>query len=996
MLRKNRSEFSVAILNFEKVIERSPLSKAAFKAGIELADLYNAQGLTGKTLQLMQPLLASAVEEYKSSAQMKSGDAEYLQNNFEAALDYYERTIDPDIETSLKKAWMLEQLERSEEAINEYLKISKRGDLESTQATIRAAVLLTNEEKWETSAKLWAKLITYPEDNQVDSRTWYEYLNASSKAGIDHLIPDTAYFRINRTDPLIDEIALLTYTHLISKAAEDQKTLFPEPEDYFKFFSASPFLHKANVEREFYINNKRQSADLMEKMAALYSRQPGEVNQSRWALDWGDFYLYDLKDPHKALDQYIRVLDNYLASAEEIDYALHQRTYAYITLLKRAIHQRDEYDIGMYSDSSKANLINYVNLTVDSTKTVTLLEEFLATLLTIENSNEEKTATILETGKTLNENYGWRAFQVETVISYAGFLLNESRLDSLQLKTLAGELTSRSIITGDLHHRAELMRLAVECVTASGDDSSAFDFAINAKNEFAKTSIDGWFLYWLSIQERTAFEDRLSYLREYESKYPYLVDTYEIEMLYAELFSLNDNKLEALAAKKRAMVSERYSLPAIDILNISTADEYFQEGKAYYEISNLIDAKKNLQIFLNFKTVSKSIVEAYFILADIDCHEGSFETALSYADSAESLHPTAELTSKLSRLKTQIYMKLEDYNQALSGWRALAASDTTEDNLILYRENLIVCLYRLGLLQEARTEARQLYKDCKKRPGLDDMKARFYLEKGNYFARMKNWEEAEKQYITVEKNFSQSMWIDDAAYFAALALIHQNKLVEGSDQLVKFAENYPDSLLADDALIQAGINYYKREKYSEASVTLKRVWNDSSASRHWLTAFSKLISVYNDMRFYDAGIRLTRDYLDRFPATEDLVRRKMYIGWAHLQLGEWDDAIRHYTSLFPLAEAETEAEAQYYVGEAYMGNSEYRTAILEFLKVKILGRKTKLDWGVTALYQAGVCYEKLDEKEGAARMYQRIIKEQGETSNFGMAAAKKLEALGID
>ena len=222
---------------------------------------------------------------------------------------------------------------------------------------------------------------------------------------------------------------------------------------------------------------------------------------------------------------------------------------------------------------------------------------------------------------------------------------------------------------------------------------------------------------------------------------------------------------------------------------------------------------------------------------------------------------------------------------------------------------------------------------------------------------------------------------------------------EGITALERFLEDYPESEFISNAYLSLGLSHYDAEQYPESVAALKRVWENDSVSQQtgsysqWLTAFEVLIKVYRDLRFWDASIRLVRDYIERFPNAPDLLDRRMDIGQYYLQLGQWNDAIGYYRPLLPLANAEQEAEIQYYIGEAYFNSGDFRTAILEYLKVKLLGRRTQLDWGVTALYQTGLCYEELEDWAGAARMYQQIIAERGGTSNYGRAAQRKLDAL---
>ena len=92
-------------------------------------------------------------------------------------------------------------------------------------------------------------------------------------------------------------------------------------------------------------------------------------------------------------------------------------------------------------------------------------------------------------------------------------------------------------------------------------------------------------------------------------------------------------------------------------------------------------------------------------------------------------------------------------------------------------------------------------------------------------------------------------------------------------------------------------------------------------------------------------------------------------------------------------ESDEEAEARYYLGEAYWGLRDWEQAVREYLRVAYLHRSEAL-WAVTAELRAAACYEKLNRKAQARRLYQRVVTTQGAASPFGQEAQAQLEALG--
>lgn len=91
------------------------------------------------------------------------------------------------------------------------------------------------------------------------------------------------------------------------------------------------------------------------------------------------------------------------------------------------------------------------------------------------------------------------------------------------------------------------------------------------------------------------------------------------------------------------------------------------------------------------------------------------------------------------------------------------------------------------------------------------------------------------------------------------------------------------------------------------------------------------------------------------------------------------------------AKSETAAMAQWMIGETYLHQKKYETALREFSRLEILYAHPV--WQAGALLQAGKCHELLGDAKSAVDQYQRILKSYGNTT-FATEAAERLKKLG--
>ncbi len=991
-LYKRRFELASARESYQTCIDRFPAIAPAAKARLELAGIENLRGSQDEARRIVAPLLASSVPEFRIKALIVCGDAEYLRSNYEDAVAFYDSAASGSHEAMLKSAWTTELLGRRKSALDRYIKLAGAPASIGASAKLRAAMLAYDLGQPERAAAMWVRLIEDPNFADTTGRAFLELARARAEARLEGVSAAAdSILQENPASPFLDD-ALFLAARAAFRKGEYQGAL-NRYEILIKECPASAFCDSAALGIEFIRNFHLRGEKLIERMAELSSLPQNRTNPVRWALDWGDFYLDEFKDPVKAADQFDRVLDDILATTEDRLTALHRSGIAYQLLAEAARREKDSYSWTMYSDSAHNRLTVLKRLDPFGHQTLELSIRLIEFDAALARSGQATPPIIASRCEEIISKFGEDSLPAATTAIYLESMIAAGRVEAKNIVALIAVAERGSKRTNDLQTIARLKYWEVEALTSIGEGASALDTAVSITANYPSTKSAAKSSLMLASSTIISPAMRLEYLTQYRDYYPYRVDEGRISLLEADLLDSLDRPIDALSARQRADAALGWGRPKLDILELPPLEIRMERAIAFRRAGQFAQAAEELAIVLNSAPEGENSPAALLELAMVEKGRQNPQGALLLLDSLILRHADSQAASNSGWFKPILLMELGRFREAENSYAGLAAESNNSDSLYAYAVNQIVCQYRQGRAEEAKKSANELYKRFKDRPNLDQTKALLTLEKGRSLDQSKKHAEARENYALIRDKFSQTIWADDAAFAYGQSLVQEGKYEDACKALERLVTDYPESSLALEGALSLGLTQYQLEKYSEAVVSLKKVWDARNASGLWQSAFESLSLVYRNLRFFDAAIRLNRDYLNRFPEAPDGLDRKIDIAQFYLEQKEWDEAIRQYRPLLPFADAEREAEIQYYLGEANLGKGDFRTAILEFLKVKVLGRKTKLDWGVTAIYQAGFCYEKLGDLEGAARMYQKIIEESGETSNYGRAARQKLESL---
>jgi TolA-binding protein len=278
-------------------------------------------------------------------------------------------------------------------------------------------------------------------------------------------------------------------------------------------------------------------------------------------------------------------------------------------------------------------------------------------------------------------------------------------------------------------------------------------------------------------------------------------------------------------------------------------------------------------------------------------------------------------------------------------------------------------------------------------PDDKDAEAEFLYEIGLYQYRQQNYKTANETFDKLAGDYKESKFAPWGHYYMAKILEVTNALDDAAKRYDDVLQQYPSSDVVPHVLLSLGNMHFNAERYDQAVKYYQTIIEKPDLAQDVLPyAMNNLIQAYESTKLYDAALKVTKDYIAKFPNDENIIDKKIKVGLLYTKLGYFDQAIVHFQNLINESGSLMEAELRYNIGEAYYDKGDYEQAILEYLKVPYLvSRQGKVNWTATALYMAGQSYEKMSKFNQAIEMYQQVIDRSGIDATFKAAAKKEIE-----
>lgn len=418
----------------------------------------------------------------------------------------------------------------------------------------------------------------------------------------------------------------------------------------------------------------------------------------------------------------------------------------------------------------------------------------------------------------------------------------------------------------------------------------------------------------------------------------------------------------------------------------STPETFYSLAVAYEKKG---DRQKAVHYYIQYLLHDRRGAEAgrcFYALGGLARTQGRTDLAAIYFKEAAALGGTSNATRDIADLLFQT----EQYNEAARQYALLAKSADSSSQKEYLQERVIVSTLRMNKLAEAKQLIEQFQKAYGKQPATE---AEFEYEIGSSYYQRQDYSNARKAFEKVSDDYKRTKFGPWGRYYIGKIAEVSNKLPDAAKIYESILNDTPSSDVLPRVLLSLGNMHFNAERYEEAIHYYQQITSDPEKAGDVLSyAMNNLIEAYESTRAYDAALKMTREYIERFPNDENIIDKKIKLGTLYTKLGYYDQAVLYFQNLINEAGSLLEAELRYDVGDAYYQKGDYQQAILEFLKVPYLvSRQGKVNWTATSFYMAGQSYEKMSKFEEAIGMYQQIIDRPGIDATFKAAAKKEID-----
>ncbi len=907
-----------------------------------------------------------------------------FQSAFNAFLSAEKRSTDPEerLASILEKAKCLELLGESQIAINEYQKIvDDTNDVESIlkKGILSIAHLYVTGEVFERAAYYYRQYLTlFPDDQLTDvvllrlGKIYFENLNQF----------DSGFRTLNRIWDDYPASRLMPESRFVyAKALEEMGRREEAIQVYsllYRYFPGTDWAKKAigrlnQIETYFSVDYREG----LSQLAVLVQKTLSSPNDPNVLFELGEVSFQYLKEYEDAI-QYFKSYLSLHQQDEKMDVILFQIGQSY-----EALYLMDRQSA--YLDSTK----RFYHAVISGAPNGSYAYEAgirIANLETIEN-------TLL----------GYQSYR-DLLMKYPDGYKND------EILYLMGGLSMQndSVYSAIKHFQ----RFITE-YPESEYQEEAFYFMGKIHYQIGNYhAADSLFNLYKNHYSDGEFLPEITY---YQAKCAILLEDVDSAILLLEQFdqnfyfspwsdSCNRNlaslylqtaayqKAAALYQKMTVEDSLQFYLSSMGLVpnrESQDNDNLIGLAKAYEGLKKYKEANRlYFQLLRNNQDIGNHVF-ALSSLARLAEEENHISRAMNYLSTIVNEFPADSTVEQLGLL----YFRLGQYDKAQQLLDQALTLSPSEEHQIFISSRAIVALYRQKMIPQADARIAIFEKSYKNDPQLKKFLSEFTFEKGLIYSQEKEFDLALNIFKDIVQKYKDTEYVPSADLEIGRIYLITNKIEDALNKLTYMVEQYPNHPVLAKVYLNLGDHYFRSNQYENALRSFKLAIQNDSSEEVVPVAMRYLIRVYDSLRMWDAALSTAREYIGRFPEAEDILEKRIQIGIFYMDLNEYTRAIEYLRDVKRNADFETEAEIQYWIGKCFYNMGQFEQAIFEFLKVKYLSKPTQLPWDTTALYEAGLAYTKLDKPQEALKLFQKIVEQEGATSDLGRIARERIKEI---
>ncbi|NPV46603.1 MAG: tetratricopeptide repeat protein [Armatimonadetes bacterium] len=377
-------------------------------------------------------------------------------------------------------------------------------------------------------------------------------------------------------------------------------------------------------------------------------------------------------------------------------------------------------------------------------------------------------------------------------------------------------------------------------------------------------------------------------------------------------------------------------------------------------------------------------------LVDLYARQGDVERARQLAEELTQSETTAEAKGYALNAVAEALYKAKRYPDAMA---------TYAEVLKVAPESSAAPYAQLGLawakLEAGAADAEEAFLTVSRKYPQSPAAARVpegLLAIAERLFEAENYPAAQAAYQRLLNDYPASDLGDEAEYKLAWALLRQDKPDEALSHFVAVVPRASSPAVAADARYQAARLLVVKGEVPQAAALLEPFRQEYAETEVTPLALALLGRACLDQKQTEQAASAFRQVLDKYPGSPAAADAWLGLGRVqHLQK-QFDPALESLTRALATAQGATAAEAQFIMAMVLRDKGETQKAAEEFLKVSILYGVPA--WSARAQYEAGQCYEQLQNKDAAIKSYQVVVRDYPQQTEWVQQAQARLEALG--
>ncbi|HSG26884.1 MAG TPA: tetratricopeptide repeat protein, partial [Candidatus Krumholzibacterium sp.] len=299
-----------------------------------------------------------------------------------------------------------------------------------------------------------------------------------------------------------------------------------------------------------------------------------------------------------------------------------------------------------------------------------------------------------------------------------------------------------------------------------------------------------------------------------------------------------------------------------------------------------------------------------------------------------------------------------------------------------------VARFRQGETARAQEDLQRLlasYAGCGSVPAV-------LLAKGVQEAEAGRCEQAEGTFAVLRERYPGTVEASTALYHLSICDMKRGGYEEASQKLTSLLREAPHIPILDKVYFKLASAHYGAGNLNLAASNYRLAAEAATDEESVFNALKNMAMIYQELEEYDKAADGWYRLCETFPGHKDIVEMFFNLGFCYAQSGSFEMAREVYERIPAIAESEEQqGRAHYWSGISLKNLGRYDEAVREFLRVPYL--RTGGMWGVTSKLEAAGCYERLGQKEQALQIYERILANHGERSDWGALAKQAIDRI---